>query len=151
MTLFAFSANAQKINGLVFEDLVLQKVRERALPLDSVTGFTTERLLAELACTTGAKRKLVVDPPEVRYTRIDSGGYERRIATMVSFVDSSEVGYELTHIDTLSKSGLRIVRKGSVLELRGEDPRWGVRYLLPIAIIGTGIAGIISLFYLRSS
>ena len=51
----------------------------------------------------------------------------------------------------MTKAQLRQVRKSRYAELRGNDPRWTVRILVPAAIIVSGITGIISLFYTRST
>lgn len=143
-------AKAQKTNTLAFEDALLDVWRLRALPVDSVTGFLTDRLVVEIHLTPGSKRKLLIEEPAVQITSLKQGRYLRKITSLISLVDSNEVGYPVNFQDTLSHADLGKVRKSQVPELRGVDPRWPAKYLAPVLLIGTGIAVIISLFYLRS-
>jgi hypothetical protein len=148
--IFVGLSNAQKTNTLAFEDAALQILRARPLPIDSLEGFMTDRLRAEIGLSAGAQRRLAIESPTVDYIRLKKGCYLRKITSMLSYVDSSEVGYPLLYQDTIAQADLGRVRKSQDVALRGIDPRWPAKYLMPTLLIGTGIAVIISLFYLRS-
>lgn len=119
-------------------------------PIDSLAGFEVDSLRFKIRFTPSAKRYMTIEEPNVDYTKIDAGKYRRTITSVVSFVDTTEMSLPIHFQDTIRREDLRTVRKSAPLPLRGTDPRWVVKYLAPAALIGTGIAGIISLFYFRS-
>lgn len=141
--------NAQITNTLAFEQSVLQVIATKGRPVDSICGFEGDSLWPKIRLTPQSKRHLSIEEPSVAYQKIEAG-YRRSITTVLSFIDSTEVAFPVLYEDTIARKDLRTVRKSAPLALRGSDPRWAVKYLVPAALIGTGIAGIISLFYLRS-
>lgn len=141
---------AQITNELAFETAVLRLIGQKSPSIDSLTGFVTDRLRSEILLTAPSKRQLTVETPDVDYVRVRHGRYERTIASLLTFTDSTEVSYPVIYRDTIQRSTLKAVRKTDYTDLRGTDPRWHTKYLMPVVLIGTGIAVIVSLFYLRS-
>lgn len=141
---------SQISNQLAFETSVLRMIGQKAPSIDSLSGFLTERLRAEILLTDPSSRQLFIETPSVVFARLGHRKFERTISTVLTLTDTSEISFPLVYLDTISKSQLRPVRKSPMVELRGTDPRWPQKYLLPVALIGTGIAGVILLFYIRS-
>lgn len=124
--------------------------RQQARSIDSLQGFATENLRQQIVLTAGAPTNLLIDAPRIEFEKIGKGSYQRTVEATLNFQDSTEHGFQMIARDTLSRNHLAMVRKSRESALRGEDPRWTRKYLAPAVLIGTGIAGIISLFYLRS-
>lgn len=143
--------NSQKINELAFEDMVANFVASHPKNIDSISGFTTKGLLQRIHLFPKAEFDLNLDPPVVDFELLKKGQYLRKISTVITYLDSTSHEYALTYTDTISASAISKVRKSNYDELCGPNPKWAAKYLLPIGMIGTGIAGIISLFYFRSS
>jgi hypothetical protein len=143
-------SKAQISNELVFERLVTHSVIAQGHPIDSVKGFVTDVLNAQILRTPSAAKDLIIEPPTVEFTRLGKGMWERSVATIVNYQDSMEHSYSLAFKDTLTAKEIKVVRKTRYPELRGKNPRFTSKYLGPALLIGTAIAGIISLFYLRS-
>jgi hypothetical protein len=150
MMFLGISSKSQISNELVFEQLILESASSHAHPVDSIQGFFTDGLLAKITRTPGADKDLIVETPSVDFKRLGKKRYERSLAIIVNYQDSTEHSYSLNHKDTLDAKALKEVRKTSYPELRGKNPRFASKYLGPALLIGTAIVGIISLFYLRS-
>jgi len=146
-----FSAKSQKSNELVFDSLVVDFLRQHPYRLDSLEGFFTEDLQQKIPLENDGAYRLNVEAPEIGFVKVQGKKYQRKISTVLTFTDSTEQAFSISYQDTIDRSMIRPLRKSKHLELRGRDPRWATNYLLPSLIIGTGIAGIISLFYIRSS
>lgn len=141
---------SQITNQLAFERELCRVIETRGLPVDSIAGFGYDSLWSRIHQTPGVKRYLSIEDPAVEFKKLQSGDFGRRITTVVSFVDSTEMALPIDFQDTVAAKDFRMVRRSAPVALRGTDPRWTIKYLLPAGLIGTGIAGIISLFYLRS-
>jgi hypothetical protein len=144
------SVKSQISNELAFETSVLRMIGQKAPSIDSLSGFLTERLRTEILLTDPSNRQLFIETPSVVFAPLGHRKFERTISTVLTLTDTIEVSFPLVYLDTVAKSQLRAVRRSRLIELRGADPRWPQKYLLPVALIGTGIAGIILLFYIRS-
>jgi hypothetical protein len=144
------SLKSQITNEIAFETSILRMVGQKAPSIDSLSGFLTERLRAEILLTDPSKGQLLVETPSVVYARLGHRKFERTISTVLTLTDSTEISFPVVYLDTIERSQLKAVRKSAMFELRGTDPRWPGKYLLPVGLIGTGIAGIILLFYIRS-
>lgn len=151
MVIFSNFANAQKTNELAFEDLIGDFVASHPKKIDTVKGFLTENLKRRIYLKSKAPFHLNIDPPVVKFSSIGEKQFQRKISSVLTYQDSTEHTYALTYCDTLVGSQIPKVRKSKFSELRGTDPRWAAKFLFPASMIGIGIAGIISLFYIRSS
>jgi hypothetical protein len=143
-------SKAQITNELAFESLVTNAVKKNGQPIDSISGFYTQELLASISDGKKGGQNLFVEVPILNFERLSKGRFERRLETVVSFRDSTAQSLQLIYQDTLDGKQLSAVRKTTYLELRGQSPRPTAKYLGPALLIGTAIAGIILLFYLRS-
>lgn len=148
--LSANSVKCQINNELAFNTMILQKLAQKSIPIDTLSGFVPDELRSAVALTNGARRCLTIEEPSVEYSKIDKATLLRRLTTVLTFRDSIEIGFPLVFQDSIPMKDLRRLRKSDEPALRGVDPRWAAKYLGPVLLIGTGIAVIISLFYLRS-
>ena len=147
------SANVVKSqisNELAFDTMILEKLHQKSIPVDTLTGFVSGQLRSKIQLTDGAKRSLSIEEPTVVYNRVNRSTVSRRLTSVLTFRDSTEIGFHVIYQDSIPVGDLRRVRKSVDPLLRGMDPRWTAKYLGPVLLIGTGIAVIISLFYLRS-
>ena len=147
------SANVVKSqisNELAFDTMILEKLHQKSIPVDTLTGFVSGQLRSKIQLTDGAKRSLSIEEPTVVYNRVNRSTVSRRLTSVLTFRDSTEIGFQVIYQDSIPVGDLRRVRKSVDPLLRGMDPRWTAKYLGPVLLIGTGIAVIISLFYLRS-
>lgn len=142
---------AQKTNVLAFEDLVSDFVSNHPKKIDTLKGFLTEDLKSRIFVQAASPFALNIDPPVVTFKSMGKNQFQRKIAAVLTYQDSTEHVYALTYCDTLAGNQIGKVRKSKLSELRGTDPRWTSKFLFPGTMIGIGIAGIISLFYIRSS
>ncbi len=150
MTIFVNDCKSQITNELAFQAMLLDFIAKKPLKADTVSGFVTPDLLAKIVTHPGSHRRLDIEEPVVEFSHLQNKMFERNITSLVSYIDSGEVSFPLRFTDTIPRKDLAAVRKSQFLALRGTNPRWTAKYLLPVVLIGTGIAGIISLFYLRS-
>lgn len=145
-----FFSKSQISNQLVYESLVKQLVADHHRPFDSLLGVVTPGLEAALKKEPSANCNLQVGPPRISWRKAGKGSYLREVEATILYTDSIGGEYLATKTDTLDSRDIRKVRKADFPELRGDDPRIVSKYIGPAALIGTLIAGIISLFYLRS-
>lgn len=145
-----FFLNAQITNELAFERLVMLAGEEKEYLVDSLTGFTTPNLVAHFSRPSAAGVGLMIESPAVTFTRMGRDSFRRVIEVVITFQDSLEHSFSLVYSDTLSRKSLKQVRNTRYPELKGSNPLPTSKYLAPALLIGTAIAGIISLFYLRS-
>lgn len=125
-------------------------IQKQARPIDSLKGFLTENLEAKIKVDSAADCDLIIETPSLSFVSIGKKRFVRKLETIINFQDSTEHGLILSYNDTLDAKALSKVRKSKYPELRGENPRVVGKYLGPALLIGTAIAGIILLFYLRS-
>ena len=143
-------SKAQITNELAFESLVTNAVKKNGQPIDSISGFYAKEFSASISNGKKGGQNLFVEVPLLNFERLSKGRFKRRLETVVSFGDSTAQSLQLIYQDTLDGKQLSAVRKTAYPELRGESPRPTAKYLGPALLIGTAIAGIILLFYLRS-
>jgi hypothetical protein len=151
MVVFPLFAKAQRSNELVFDSLIFAFRKQHPQMIDSIEGFSTENIRANVEVQKQPAPNFLIEEPEVSFKRVAAKKYLRTVSTTVTYKDSTEQSFSLVLEDSIAAANLKAVRKSKYIELRGRDPRWVTNYLLPALIIGTGIAGIISLFYIRSS
>jgi hypothetical protein len=144
------TCKAQISNELAFDQLISDFVTQKGSDVDTLAGFVTEGLKGKIVLNPRFDRALLIEEPNIEFKKMRDRKFLRSISTVVSYKDSIEISFPIQYQDTIFAKDLRAIRKSSHLELRGSNPRWTSKYLLPIALIGTGIAVIISLFYLRS-
>ena len=144
-------ANAQKTNELCFEESITKFLVSDPREFSGVRGFQTDGLAGKLDSVPDAPYQLRIGVPQVNYENLQGPYFAREITTDLTFVDSTDHLSTVTWRDTLHKRDIAASRKGSPPELKGTDPRWTAKILWPAAMITGGIAGIISLFYIRSA
>ena len=110
-----------------------------------------EEFKPHAALDPASKKSLKISAPTIEYKNLKDSEFERTISVDLLYKDSTETFQGLTKVDTLQRSDIKEARDVEEKELRGTDPRFIRKFLIPIAGIGSGIAGIISLFYIRSS
>lgn len=143
---------SQITNELYFDTAIANHLAKSPTKFGTVDGFLTDhaRSLVKLDSTLALQffveiARLSFDKVDDAYVRTFQLVMEHRIG------DSAVASFSQQLNDTIPKAQLRQVRKSRYAELRGNDPRWTVRILVPAAIIVSGITGIISLFYTRST
>lgn len=142
---------SQKTNELCFNELVGNFLANDAREFAGVSGFRTSGLEKYLDSTESAPYRLRIEAPQVNYEKLKGSQFAREVSAELTFVDSTDHLTVLTFRDTIQRREISATRKTKFSELKGTDPRWLPKYLLPAAFIGVGITGIISLFYIRSS
>ncbi len=147
---FGEVCKAQVTNQLVFERLVLQSLAASGRSIDSLKGFVTKEMEDKIVQHVTDGCDLQVEAPTIVFSRVGKRSFARSLETVLTYQDSIEVGAQVLYRDTLDVRLLSKVRKSPYPELRGQSPRPVAKYLAPALLIGTGIAGIILLFYLRS-
>jgi hypothetical protein len=143
-------SKSQITNELVFEGQVLKAVADHPFLIDSLKGFFTDNLRSQVVLSDSGTNDLIIEIPTVEFKRLGKNSFERSLETILNFQDSTEHSFMFMHRDTLDGKSLTAVRKSRYPELQGRNPRFASKYLGPAVLIGTAIAGIISLFYLRS-
>jgi hypothetical protein len=152
LNLFSGAAFAQSIqNEKLYSQLICGFLKESHESFSSSTGLVTHEIDTCLKIDSLAKRFLVISIPKWTITRISKTHVSRLLLVQVEMRDSlSGIMKELTHCDTIPIKNLRTVRKTEHGLLRTEDPRFLQRAALPFLLVFAGVAGIITLFYLRS-
>lgn len=147
----AVFSKAQKTNELCFDDLVVNFVAGHPREFREVKGFLTPGLSDRLKPAPEADFILNIAEPQVTYENLTGPYFAREIEANLNYRDSTDHEYAVTWRDTLHRKQVKAARNTKLKILRGADPRFHAKFLLPGLLIGTGIAGIISLFYIRSS
>ena len=115
------------------------------------TGFLVEQTKAHGRTVSGSEVTLNVETPTVDFQKVAKGKFQRTISIDLVYKDSTETRMALNQVDTLDRKQIPEARRVDEKALRGSDPRFIRKFLVPFAGISGGIAGIISLFYIRSS
>lgn len=144
------SAIAQDKNEQVFHTLVKNWDEMYSGSFNSIEGFTTPYLLTILQTDSSALKKLFIREPEVEYSKTGKKEYLRSLSVTLIYRDSTDQEFELTHQDTIASGMISFIRKTKYFPLKGNDPRWTKKFLLPVIGIASGITTIVTLFYLRS-
>lgn len=142
--------NSQVSNQLAFEELVLHQIAKSDYKIDSLNGFATEKLRQEILLDASVNRSLSIEEPTIIFQPVGNRKFVRNIETVLNFRDTAEVGILISFKDTVDSKLLPSLRKSKYPAMRGDSPRVISKYIGPALLIGTGIAGIILLFYLRS-
>ena len=115
-----------------------------------LSGNLTAEIENQIPTSDTGKYILELESVTLDYAPLEAPYFQRSITVDLILKDTSEHRYGLNRLDTLHKSEISQSRKTAYRFLRGEDPRWTARLLWPGLGVGTGIATIVSLFYLRS-
>lgn len=150
VTIFGGFVKSQITNELEFNRLVAEFVIKLGRTNDSVSGFVTQGLSSIFKDNDLAGGRILIENPRVEFNKIGPRKFSRVIGVVLMCVDSTSHEFYISFRDTISARDISEVRESGFLNLRGEDPRWKSKYFFPFIVIGTGIAVIISLFYLRS-
>ena len=145
-------SKAQISNELYFDTAIASHLEKTKPKFGSTDGFLTEKSRSQISLDSTLPLQFFVEVNRLEFERLDQA-YRRTLMLVVEhrLGDSAVASYAQQLIDTIPKSSLHAVRKTRYPELKGNDPRWAVRLLFPAAIIVSGITGIISLFYIRST
>jgi len=140
-------AKSQISNDLVYNQLLEEYLSSKS-SWKSVLGFRTPYVDSLLRVDTTQSITLNLADPEINYRRVQGGRYLRSLSVLVSSSDGED--QLLQRSDTLSSKEINESRRSVHPNLRGEHPSTLRRCLMPAGTILGGIAGIISLFYIRS-
>ena len=143
-------AKAQITNELAFESLVMKSYGNLGASVDTLKGFLTENLKTSIPLQTNGELELNIEVPSISFRRLSRKMYERNVDVIIDVTDSTVKSGSYNYHDTLHGGAIKQVRKSQYPELRGHSPRIAAKFLGPAVLIGTAIAVIISLFYLRS-
>ena len=143
---------SQISNELAFDSLFIGHLNSNSQKIGKFTGFMAERWNAEKKTSPDSNQVLHTDPPMVEFEKLVDGNFRRTLQVDLRFdQDSTAVqNFALSLVDTIAARDFKKIRQSKWPALRGEDPRWSRKFLLPFGGIAGGIAGIISLFYIRS-
>lgn len=148
-TISTKTVKAQISNELAYDSLILGKTPLFGPGFRFVTGTVTPRLERGLRVDTSAENGVELSP-EVKWRPLKGDSIERSIAVKLIFSDSLHTEILLEQKDTLLNQDLRLARKTRYKVLKGDNPRFVPRVVVPGATILTGVIAIISLFYVRS-
>jgi hypothetical protein len=145
-------AKSQITNELYFDAEIRAHLEKTKSNFGILGGFLTDQSKSLVQLDTASRLTFFVEIAALEFEKLEEG-YQRTFQLVMEhrLADSAVASFSQQLKDTVAKSALRQVRKTPYSELKGNDPRWAVRVLVPVAIIATGITGIISLFYIRSS
>lgn len=149
--IFFGTAKSQISNRLALDSMIIGHFHKDTISIGKMTGFLEEDYRAYKSIQTGDSTRLTIEEPSITYTKLEDSRFERRIAIDLVYEDSAEIRVPLLMTDTLRRQDISASRKVEPRSLRGQDPRFSRKFLYPAIGIGGGIAGIISLFYIRSS
>ena len=62
-------------NELVFNAMILEKLAQKPIPIDTLNGFVTDSLRSAISLTPGVKRSLVIEEPSVEYFQNRQGHF----------------------------------------------------------------------------
>ena len=116
----------------------------------NLSGNLTAEIENRIPTSDTGKCTLELESVTLDYVPLEAAYFQRSIMVDLIVKDTTEHRYGLHRLDTLHKFEISQSRKTADRFLRGEDPRWPARLLWPGLGVGTGIATIVSLFYLRS-
>jgi hypothetical protein len=125
-------ATAQSHNGEIIDNLI--------------KDFSSENQLSKIKSDPHIK----IGSPDISYNKLKNKQFTRSIEVSVEIKDSVRRSEVLAYSDTLSLRQLKQIQKASPKDLRAELPTTYARTLRPLAIVTASIAGVISLFYIRS-
>ena len=142
---------AQPSNSQVYRQLIEQYLQKHPENFRKVSGQILKDYFPPYTTDSTATATLQVFLPDLSYTREKRGVYVRKMDLSINRKDSVTVSRTLAYQDTLNRKQLRHIIRNSPEELQGDNPtRWG-KWIGPTVLISTSIAGIVSLFFLRSS
>jgi hypothetical protein len=152
LLLIAISSKAQITNELYFDSAITAHLSKSQTKFGSVGGFLTDHTRSLVKVDSTLQLQFFAEVSRLEFEKVE-GGYARTFQLVLEhrLGDSAVASFAQQLLDTVPRAQLRQVRKTRYVELRGNDPRWTVRILMPTAIIVSGITGIISLFYIRST
>ncbi|MEM7656572.1 MAG: hypothetical protein AAF399_10620 [Bacteroidota bacterium] len=142
---------AQPHNGEWYQQVLEEHIEARGATASAVLGLEIPALLTLWNLDSTATTHLQLYPPTISYQTLDDRHYQRSLQlTIQERIEEEEAVFSYQRMDTLSAPDFQKVWKNSPPVLRGEDPRNRARIGKPIALIGSSILLIVSLFYLRS-
>ncbi len=156
IVLFIISACTSEVYPQLSNDSIYYRLFIENIPVDSIhvrdiKGSPISSLIPSYPIDTLSPTLMVVSEPVITYQKLEAKTYQRQLEVMVQFQDSISRRELLSFMDTVDQQALRIIRKSSSSELKGDDPTILGKWLKPSVIIFSGISIIFSLFYLRSN
>jgi hypothetical protein len=94
--------------------------------------------------------KVIMGELEIVYERIEDQQFKREVIIPMNIQDSTFRSEMLTYTDSLSITQIREIRKGSASPFKGDAPGRMATLVRPVTFVIGSIAGLISLFYIRS-
>ena len=119
--------------------------------ISKLEGLVTNEIKAKiLTDSLGKGTKIEFYLEEIRYEPLGKGNFARFLQGSVNLVDSVERPQEWTFSDTLTGKELKGVRKTKVEQLKGKNPRFLGKIIVPLVAISASVGAVIALFYVRS-
>ena len=143
---------SQNSNQRCVDSLIVEGLQGLHRPVGKLDGYAVNRILNSVRSGIRPGLDVVVDIPSVRFSKVKPGRFLRSVDVCLdTFSEDFGPGrFCLNHQDTLSGRQLKLVRKNCDSESKGESPRGFVKHGIPVFGLGSGVAGIIALFYTRS-
>lgn len=141
---------AQKHNGEIYQSLIQGFFEKEGNTVGEVEGNLVKNWFPTVVIDSSLVQKLIIGGVDISYKKHQAGNYERTVSMQLTLQDSVMRAFPLSYKDTLSLPQIRQIRRKSPLSLRGDLPTATARLVKPFVVVGLSVAGIVSLFYLRS-
>ncbi|TAE49466.1 MAG: hypothetical protein EAZ89_14180 [Bacteroidetes bacterium] len=141
---------AQPHNGELYRRL-LEPYFATHSPLRALSGDTLAGWMPPFRIDSTSKLSVELGIPALSYRRLSKDQFLREIHLYITEQDTLLRPVELLHTDTLSRQGLKQVRKQSPSLFRGENPLSGPTFLRPALTIVLSMSAVLSLYYIRSA
>ena len=148
-----FFLSAQLTNEEVYTaqtlEIALPLAREN--PIKSLSGTLTSAHREKIPVdTTVHGKELAFYLEEIRYKSLGNGKFARYLQGSVNLADTTEQVFEFTYSDTLSRREVARSRKAKINQLKGDNPLFVNKVMVPFAAVAVGVGTIFALFYIRT-
>ncbi|MDB4286121.1 hypothetical protein N9933_02355 [bacterium] len=143
------TVTAQPHNGEVYKNLI-QNFFTETEPSNTKIDERYEAWIPKYQIDSSRNETVRIGGPDISYNKLKNKQFTRMVQVSVEIKDSVQRSEVLVYSDTLSIQELKEVQKGSPPDFRSELPTTYSKTLRPLAIVTASIAGVISLFYIRS-
>ena len=142
---------AQISNEAAYRQLLSQFFEKEVGPINSFEGtFVGDWVPKVIFDPSKSSTKVIMGELEINYERIEAQQFKREVIIPMNIQDSTFRSEMLTYTDSLSIEQIREIRKASTAPFKGDAPGRLATLVRPITFVIGSIAGLISLFYIRS-
>lgn len=139
---------AQTNNGELYRQLWINHLD--TAHYQRISGQVLDMYFPDYEPDTNSQKRLVVLNPQVQYELLADKRIKRSLEVPYNVRDSVSQSLRLLAQDTLSQEAFKRIHRQSRDVLRGESPTIAARWIRPVALLTLSVAGILSLFYIRS-